>query len=691
LSAAGHYEGAISCPIPTLTPNRSKPCNFGQEICAGKTLQNEWDCVDERNLSVPPDIPPDILELILRESNALETKIAARISDFGPLVERQYPLLLKLCRKATHDPDLATELVHHVFSKFFRLIWNDMWVGDLRKFTTPEAWFTHAARNAIADVRRERSRRKHGERPKRNGDSTGSQKLRFGYHYAYELPQIEDEDGLQLDVIQCAVESVFVIAQRSPEERVFDREILMRYLTALCQLTPLQRAVYILYQDELLQPEEQYQLLSLDARATRILVETTRARPHLRLADVASLLGRKEGTLSSELTRAKVRLQVELSDLRWRKPRELAVPKWSREFLVGFSGHSGSLRSLQLGLEERAMLSLPSWVICARDKEYVRAMPWPTPQHESLCPPKQERLYVRSMDIVPGWVRAPEPDSPEDIRLLEIVRDRLKTTKSYQTIANELNAALVPPRFGNVWHRTAVRLIAMRAGFVKPRPPLGSVPSRRKAPKPIKVGKHRSVTSPKPRKISTKQKRRSKLGLPTPRSAPRPTKAAQDPSLKDRKLARPSIKRTQRSKPAQKAPRNAVRPTKTAKDPSLKERKPGKPSIKRARRSKPVQPVPRSALGPIKAGQGRSVTSRKPRKSSASVAVKRGRLQRDATAANAARRVAAQPQPRKPAQQSKRVRLPSTVQPSARTSRNTPSPRRRPGLMEALADYGGLK
>jgi hypothetical protein len=96
------------------------------------------------------------------------------------------------------------------------------------------------------------------------------------------------------------------------------------------------------------------------------------------------------------------------------------------------------------------------------------------------------------------------------------------------------------------------------------------------------------------------------------------------------------------------------RPIKAANDASLKERKPGKPSIKRAQRNKPVQKAPRSAIGPIQAGQGRSVTNRKPPKSSASVPVKRRRIQWDAPVANAARL------PRKPAQQSRRGKLPSS-------------------------------
>jgi RNA polymerase sigma factor (sigma-70 family) len=422
---------------------------------------------------------PDLLDLILQASKARENEIAAQISDLRPLVDRQYALLLKLCRKATNDTDEATGIVHGVFLKFFQLIWKDMWLGNLRHLTTPEAWLTRAALNAIEDFRRERSRRKHGERPKKIRDTTVLPKVKFGYLYAHETPQIEDEEGVQRDVIELAGESMFVNTRRSPEESVFDREILMRYLNALRQLTALQRTVYILYKDDLLSPEERQQLLSLDARVARIINIAQRARPHLRVVDIANLLRRKEGTLSSVLTRAKDRLQVELADLRWKKRSELPAPKWQREFLVGFAVPQDSRSSFRVRLEDRGKLTRPPWLISARDKDYVRGMRGPSRTHENLRTPNetgQSGACARLMDLVPGWVQAPEPDDPQYMEMLERIRVLLKGKKRYATMAKVLNAEEVPPLFGKRWHHTAVRLIARRAGLVKATPTVRSVP-----------------------------------------------------------------------------------------------------------------------------------------------------------------------------------------------------------------------
>jgi len=582
-------------------------------------------------LSASPDIPDFFLQACIAEEN----KVAAQISSFEPLVNREYPRLLKLCWRGTRDQNEASGIVHQVFCKLFKLVHDDMWAGELRKFRNPEAWLTRTALNAVADFRREQSWRRHGERPKRSADTTVSPKRRLGYRYASELPQIEGEDSLPLDVIDCAVESAFVSARRNPEEQAFDRQIVKRYSSALCQLTPLQRKVYIFCKDQLLQPEEQEQLLNLDARTARVVVEMMRARPHMRLVDVAHLLGRKEGTLSSELTRAKLRLQVELSDLRWRKPSELPVPKWSREFLVAFSRHRGFLRSLRIQVAEPGEAE----EVRERDKELIRGMPGPSRQHESIRPLKQERLFARSMDMVAGWVQAPEPDDPQYVDLLKRIRELLKARKRNPTIAKELNAAHVPPRFGKTWHHTAVNVIARRAGLVKTRPAIPSVPLSTSAPTPAEqayggIADNRAAETsrlgeaaddalfktPRPRQAGSKvSAKRTQPSEPVPkprRKARRRNKSGKRKSIRGRQLRKTSITRMQRRKPLQKARRNARRPSKAAKGPPITGRKPRKTSIKRVPRSKPLQKARRIARRPSQDAKGPSITGRTPRKTS---------------------------------------------------------------------------
>jgi hypothetical protein len=86
------------------------------------------------------------------------------------------------------------------------------------------------------------------------------------------------------------------------------------------------------------------------------------------------------------------------------------------------------------------------------------------------------------------------------VELLEIIRQLRKARKRYTTIAKILNATGVPPLLGTRWHHTAVSLIAWRAGLVKrptikPRKPARK--AFRKARRPNKVGKAKSMTGPR--------------------------------------------------------------------------------------------------------------------------------------------------------------------------------------------------
>jgi len=94
-------------------------------------------------------------------------------------------------------------------------------------------------------------------------------------------------------------------------------------------------------------------------------------------------------------------------------------------------------------------------------------MACPQKQDEFTRLLKQESTCAYTLDLKPGWVKAPEPDAPEYVELIQKIRELLKARKRYATIAKVLNATHVPAVFGNTWHHTAVRLIASRARLIK--------------------------------------------------------------------------------------------------------------------------------------------------------------------------------------------------------------------------------
>jgi len=82
---------------------------------------------------------------------------------------------------------------------------------------------------------------------------------------------------------------------------------------------------------------------------------------------------------------------------------------------------------------------------------------------------EQQNKKSRSLEVVPGWFRAPVADVPEHTALIGKIRELRKLRMSWTTMANRLNEAGFPSRYGAVWHSTGVLLFAERAGLVRRR------------------------------------------------------------------------------------------------------------------------------------------------------------------------------------------------------------------------------
>ena len=240
-------------------------------------------------------------------------------------------------------------------------------------------------------------------------------------------------------------------------------EIRQRYVAALTKLPPGQRAAWVLCKDELLTNDEAEPMLAPILR-WRTARAALRRKP-LQDAEVSFLLDRKD--VSPDASKATAKLGEQLSDLDPFRASHLPAPKWSREYL-GRSRRYGSFRSLRpLGARFEPQRQEQACPISDRDRDFIQAMACLQRQDQSTRLLKQERTCAYTKDLKPGWVKAPEPDAPEYVELIQKIRELLKARKRYTTIAKVLNATHVPPLFGNTWHHTAVRLIAGRARLIK--------------------------------------------------------------------------------------------------------------------------------------------------------------------------------------------------------------------------------
>jgi DNA-directed RNA polymerase specialized sigma24 family protein len=243
------------------------------------------------------------------------------------------------------------------------------------------------------------------------------------------------------------------------------REIRERYVAALKNLPPVQRAAWIFCKDELLTNHEAEPMLApiLHWRTARAALR----RKPLQDAEVSFLLSRKD--VSPDASKAADKLGEQLSDLDPFRAVHLPVVKWSREYLGGLTSHCGSFRHLRplcvrFKLHAQQEQAFP---ISERDRDFVRAMVFLQRQDEITRLLKQESTCAYTLDVKPGWVKAPEPDAPEYVELIQKIRELLNARKRHTTIAKVLNGTNVPPVFGNTWHHTAVRLIALRARLIK--------------------------------------------------------------------------------------------------------------------------------------------------------------------------------------------------------------------------------
>jgi hypothetical protein len=582
-------------------------------------------------------VETNLLERMLRFAEPLAREYQARMTDLYGELRRRHSWMSSFFRtRAWNDADVD-ELVSETLGRYLRDIGATLWVtggvqtsplepliedGELIGFTlpigplapaqpikniesytfrNPEAWLRTVARSVLDEYSR-----------KSASARLGAQDI----NRAVRLLTRQNGRPVRLYGRPRNAETRLVFQSWADEIR-------KRYIWALTQLPPIQRTAWILCKDELLTQGEAEPLLvpPLHWRAARAALMH---RP-LPDAEASRLVGRAD--VSPDASKAKGKLCQLLSDLNPFKASQTLAPRWPLEFLAGPHNQPGSLTFLRLVLAESAEREELAWTTRETDKDVARSMPWPKLQHESGHPPSQER---RSMDMVPGWVKVPEPDDPQYVELLKRIRELLKARKKATTIAQILNTTHVPARFGKAWHHTAVSLIARRAGLVQPRPAsTASDQTRVELTSPTIVDNrtaevfHRSEAagdalfktpgrSQARNKVSAERTQRGKSMQKVHRNARGPTKAAKATSITARK-ARKTRRHVQRGKPTQKVRGNSRGPIKAGKATSITAHKARK-TIKHVQHSKPTQKARGNPLRPIKTGKATSITARKARK-----------------------------------------------------------------------------
>jgi hypothetical protein len=432
----------------------------------------------------------DLLEQILQDSLELDRAWEARATPLYFQLRRRHTWwMYKLFRtRAWNDADVA-ELMNETFSRYLESLRRTFWntngvhgqsepifqdgkvialrllpakpITDLESYTfrSPGGWLRTVATNVLNRYANKAATGSEGAKEfkraakfptRRNGKP----------QYFHSSPLLED-----LYAPPRNMEDYLIAESRA-------REIRERYIAALTNLPPVQRAAWVLCKDELLPWNQAERMLApiLHWRTARAALK----RKPLQDAEVSLLLGRAD--VSPDASKAANKLGEQLFDLDPFRARRLPVAKWSREYLGRLTSHCGSFKSLCVRLEQRAPPEDVPGAISERDKDFIRGMPGLQRQHQHIRPLEQESVSAYSMNLRPGWVKAPEPDAPEYVESLQKIRELLEARKRYATIANVLNATHVPPRFGNTWHHTAVRLIARRARLIKIVPVIRAAP-----------------------------------------------------------------------------------------------------------------------------------------------------------------------------------------------------------------------
>jgi DNA-directed RNA polymerase specialized sigma24 family protein len=292
----------------------------------------------------------DLLELLARDAFEIASAWEARVEPLYVQIRRRHTWVYKFFReRAWNDADveeLVNDTLRIYLERLRRTFWDTNGVDDQSEplfeddnligvsllpakpitdfenytFWSPGGWLRsvatsvlnkYANKAAIASEKAKEIKRAAKFATRRNGKS---QYLHSSRLDPYAPPRNKEE---------------YLIAECRA------REIRERYVAALTKLPPVQRAAWVLCKDELLTHHEAAPILALVLhwRTARAALQ----RKPLQDTDVSFLLGRKD--VSPDTSKAADKLREQLSDLDPFRARHVRAPKWSREYLGGFTCH----------------------------------------------------------------------------------------------------------------------------------------------------------------------------------------------------------------------------------------------------------------------------------------------------------------------------------------------------------------
>jgi DNA-directed RNA polymerase specialized sigma24 family protein len=351
--------------------------------------------------SYPPLEANQVPDFILNDPDWLaHVELAeAKLAELDPFLKAEYSRILELCRKKTGDEgaaDVAEEVIRELLVQIQIALYVEMDVSRIResaayKYRNPAAWLTRAAMHTVKDFFKKQSRR------------------RKSYQYIHELPVAPFDDGNgdvnDGNVIDGLNRSIHSTPLRNRERYLLDREqrasnraFVKHYRAALPRLSLPRRRAWVLCNDKFLEPDEVEKLLKLkSAHAARA------AWPEgMPIKEAARLLRCAEGTVSSNISRARDDLRRELADLDPLKSSRAPVGKW-HVFLSNAFGVRGSLEQIVFAITP-LLGPLPAKVsggpaVMARPAsdliiDYARAIRRPLP-----IPANQERVSEPTQDV----------------------------------------------------------------------------------------------------------------------------------------------------------------------------------------------------------------------------------------------------------------------------------------------------
>jgi len=298
--------------------------------------------------SYPPIDAEQVPDFILNDPDWLaHVELAeARQAELDPFLKAEYSRILELCRRKTGDEgaaDVAEEVIREFLVQIQIALYVEMDVSRIResaayKYRNPAAWLTRAAMYGVKDFLKKQARR------------------RKTFRYAHELPlaPFDDgngdvNDGNVTDGLNRSIHSTPLRNREryllDREQRASDRAFVKHYRAALPRLSLPRRRAWVLCNDKFLEPDEVEKLLKLkSAHVARA------AWPQgMPIKEAARLLRCAEGTVSSNISRARDDLRRELAELDPLKSSRAPVGKW-HVFLSNAFGVRGSLEQIVFAL-----------------------------------------------------------------------------------------------------------------------------------------------------------------------------------------------------------------------------------------------------------------------------------------------------------------------------------------------------